>query len=264
MKILVGDEVTQFKRLFTKSLGDSKEEIATPKISPSGLSCPVSVWYKLHKTPMLPEDRTFETDGYASSGSDRHKVIQKFLSDCPEIKWVNIENYVLENALPFDVEYEIGIQDLATKYNLSCDQICELVGSYERLLKHKNNLINLKLDGIVNFKGENYILEIKTTSKVKSERAPLPEHQLQAKAYSLLLNIPKIIWVYENREDFKHTIVFQEISDDDRLFIKNYLNKIVKASSPKELERSRDCKYCRYRKVCEKDFLEEIKNENLF
>lgn len=264
MKILVGDEVTEFRRLFTRPLKEDKEEIATPKISPSGLQCQVAVWYKLHRTPMSPEERTFETDGYASSGSDRHKVIQKYLSECPGITWVNVEEYVKENNLPFNVEYEIGIKDLAEKYNLTCDQVCEIVGSYERLLKHTNNLMNLKLDGIVKFKGEYYILEIKTASKAKAERAPLQEHQLQGKTYSLMLKIPKIIWVYENREDFKHTIAFQEVSDEDRLFIKNYLNQIVKAESPKELTRYKDCKYCRYRETCMQDFKEEIQNECLF
>ena len=263
MKILVGDEVTEFRSFFTRTL-NSEVEVATPKISPSGLYCPVAVWYKLHKTPMLPEDRTFESDGYASAGSDRHKAIQSFLVSLPEVEWVNVEEYVVNHSLPFKVEYEVGILELAEKYNLSCDQVCEIVGSYERLLKHTNNLINLKLDGLIKFKGEYYILEIKTTSKAKIARAPLNEHQLQAKAYSMLLNIPKIIWVYETREDFKHTVVFQEFLEEDRLFIKNYLNKIVLAKSPKELDRSTDCKFCRYREVCNKDFGEEKHNESLF
>lgn len=257
MRFLVGDEVSEFKSFFTKPYDSVENEVATAKISPSGLDCPVAVWYKLNKTPMMPDIRSFEDDGYASAGSARHKIIQEFISNNPNIEWADIKDYVEQHNLPFKVEYEVGIEDLAKKYNLTCDQVCELTGSKERLLKHTNNLLNFKLDGLIKFKDEYYILEIKTASTAKCAKAPLDEHQLQGKTYSYLLGINKIIWVYESRETFKHTIVFQEYSEYDHTYIKNYLNKIVLAKTPKELTRSKNCKYCRYRNTCEKDFKEE-------
>lgn len=259
MKLILNDSVFNFKKIFTESIS-SGPEVATKKISPSGLECQVAVWYKLHGIEMLPEERSFESDGYASSGDSRHKTIQRFLASNDKIEWVDIAKYVEDHNLPFEVEYEARVLDLSKKFGLTCEQVCELIGSYERLLKHKNGLINFKLDGIVKYDGEYYILEIKTASKVNCAKAPLSKHQLQGKTYSMLLNIPKLIWVYESREDFKHTIVFQEFTEEDIIFIKNYLNTIVLAKDPKNLKRSSDCKYCRYREHC----LKEFNNESIF
>ena len=259
MKFILGDQVAEFKSFFERSIGD-ESLIATPKISPSSLDCQVAVWYKLHKTPMSREDRTFETDGYASSGSDRHKAIQNFLANQPEIEWVDIKSFVEERGLPFEVEYEQEVVSLASKYQIDPEVICEIVGSRERLLKHKNGLINFKLDGIIKFHDEYYIIEIKTVSDKKIKDAPLEEHQKQGRSYSLLLGISKIIWIYESRENFKHVIAFQEFCSDEIESIRQYLNEIVTAKSPMDLKRSSNCKYCRYKEVCYKDFNRDEEN----
>lgn len=259
MKLVLGDEVAQFKSLFERSIGD-ESLVATPKISPSGLDCQVAVWYKLHSTPMIPEERTFESDGYASSGSDRHKAIQNFLASQKEVEWVCIEDFVKEHNLPFEVEYEPEVLDISKKYNLSPDIVCDIIGSRERLLKHKNDLINFKLDGIIKFRGEYYIIEIKTVSDKKIKDAPLEEHQKQGKCYSLLLGIPKIIWIYESRENFKHVIAFQEFEPSEIDDIRKYLNDIVTAKEPFKLKRSANCKFCRYRETCYKDFNKHEEN----
>ena len=254
MKLILDDVVGRFRNFFTE-MKTNGPEVATKKISPSGLACQVAVAYKLTGVEMLPEYRSFESDGYASSGSARHQTIQEFLQKCPGVEWVNIEQYIKENNLPFDVDYEWGIRDKAEKYGLTCEQVCELVGSHERLLRHHNGLIQFKLDGLIKFEGEYYIVEIKTCSDADSKKAPLQKHQLQGKSYSLLLKIPKIIWIYESRENFKHVIAFQEIQPDEIEEIRSYLNNIVKfKNDPTKLSRSMDCKFCRYREHCEKVF----------
>lgn len=253
MKLLLGDEVGKFRSLFTQAQ-HSGPEVATKKISPSGLHCEVAVWAKLHGIEMSSEKRCFEDDGYASSGSDRHKVIQEFLVNRPEIEWVDIKKFVEENNLPFDVLYEPEVLEVSKKYHITEDQACELLGSHERLLIHRNKLISFKLDGLIKFEGEYYILEIKTASKIACQKAPLEKHQLQGKCYSFLLGVKKVIWIYESREDFKHTIAFQEITDAERDEIRDKLNRIVSASDPRILKRAIDCTRCRYLDWCAKYF----------
>lgn len=254
MKLILDDRVQRFKQMFSEEKS-SGVEIATQKISPSGLGCEVAVAWKLTGKEMAPEKRSFDSDGYASSGNARHQTIQAFLASRPEVEWVNLEEYVKENNLPFAVDYEYGIREKAEKFGLTCDQVCELVGSYERLLRHNNGLIQFKLDGLIKFEGEYYIVEIKTCSESDLVKAPLDKHQLQGKTYALQLGIRNVIWIYEDRTRFRHTIAFQHMEDEDISFIRNKLNRIVKyKDAPENLERSTDCKYCRYKAVCEEYF----------
>lgn len=262
MKLILDDRVQRFKRMFSEEKS-SGVEIATQKISPSGLHCEVAVAWKLTGKEMLPEFRSFESDGYASSGNSRHQAIQAFLANREEVEWVNLEEYVKKNNLPFTVDYEHGIKENAEKYGLTCDQICELVGSYERLLRHNNGLIQFKLDGLIKFENEYYIVEIKTCSESDLMKAPLDKHQLQGKAYAMLLGIKNVIWIYEDRTKFRHTIAFQHMEDSDIEFIRDKLNKIVlNKNNPENLDRVSDCKYCRYKKVCDEYF--DNKDGNVF
>lgn len=266
MKLLLNDDLVSFRRLFTDSVSTGPE-IASKYISPSGLHCQRAVAFKLTGVEMLPEERSFEDDGYASSGSSRHQTIQKFLVDNPEVEWVDVGKYIEENDLPFTWDYEYGIRKLAEQYGLTPDQICQLTGSYERILTHKNDLTKFKLDGIIKYRGLYYIVEIKTVSTKKMEKAPIEDHQLQAKAYSMFLKIPRICWIYESRENFKHSIAFQEMLDSDIEFIRNYLNTIYKNKETPELLNGvpkDQCKYCRYRKACDSLMESAAKDKDIF
>lgn len=265
MKLLLNDDLVSFRRLFTTPVSTGPE-IASRYISPSGLHCQRAVAFKLTGTEMLPEERSFESDGYASSGSARHAIIQKFLIDNPEVEWVDVGKYVEENDLPFDWDYDWGVRKLAERLNISPDEVCEIIGSYERVLTHKNGLTKFKLDGIIKYRGLYYIVEIKTSSSKKCEKAPLEKHQLQGKAYSLFLKIPRICWIYESREDFKHSIAFQEILNSDIEFIRGYLNEIVKNKEKPWLLKGlpkNECKFCRFSKVC-KEVMDAHGNDIVF
>lgn len=263
MKLILDDRVQRFKRLFSEEKS-SGPEVATQKISPSGLGCEVAVAWKLTGKEMAPENRSFDSNGYASAGNARHQAIQEFLANNPNVEWVNLEKFVSENNLPFTVDYEYGIRENAEKYGLTCDQVCELTGSYERLLRHTNNLIQFKLDGLIKFEGEYYIVEIKTCSEADLAKAPLEKHQLQGKTYALMLGIRNVIWIYEDRTKFRHTIAFQHMEDEDIEFIRKKLNRIVLyKDTPEKLERSSNCKYCRYIDLC-KEYFGEDRNGTVF
>lgn len=261
MKLILTDSVARFRNLFVETKPTGPER-PTKKLSPSGLECEVFAWLKLNGYELASEDISFENRGYAEGGSVRHAEIQTFLvnNTNENLEWVDVEAFVKENNLPFDVVYDPGIRKLAEKYSLPPEIIAELTGNHERLLKHHNNLIQFKLDGLVKWEGEYYIVEIKTVGDGAFKRVPLAKHQKQGIGYSFLLKVPRIIWIYENRSNFKLSISFQEVTETETSDIRNLLNKIVLCKNVTELNRITDCKYCRYLKTCEKLF----SNGNVF
>lgn len=254
MKTITGEAYDNFRKLFT----NKKEDCSIPSkyITPSGLQCPVSVAFKLQGVVPSPEYKSIQDEGYTTSGESRHKTIQHFLVNQPEIEWVDIEQYVKEHNLPFDVSYDYDVKQLSQKYNVPVNEACKILDSYEKVLTHRNGLIKFKLDGLIKYRNEYYIVEIKTVGTSKFKKAPLVEHQAQGICYSMLMNISKIIWIYEDRSYFDHIIVFQECTEQEQDNMNNYLNMIVcNKDTPEKLQRNTNCcNTCRYKSYCREYF----------
>lgn len=182
--------------------------------------------------------------GIAESGTDRHERLQFWISSMKEYgvdcEYINVVDYLTENNL-LD-EFEILKQ-----------------GKYETKLQHKQLHVRFLCDGILKYKGEYYILEIKTETSYKwQERKSYDiNHKNQTTAYSTLLKINKVLFLYENRDlcDWKSYIfevtpemsdelVYKPIQECEEYIKENKVPPIPKVISKK------DCQYCGYRKLC--------------
>lgn len=247
-----------FQKLFSEKKLVNEGEVASKYISPSKLYCEVYEALKLQGQPMMGEEESFESRGYAEAGNSRHQAIQKFLINNPEVEWVDPEEYVKEKELPFEVKPNFLVEKLISKYpEIPVKEAKDLLGEYEVNLVHKTQPLSFKLDGLIKYKGEYYILEIKTIGKKDFESVPLDKHQDQGLAYSFLLKIDKIAWVYECRENFKIKVAFQLIREEEHQSIRNRLNRIIKfKDNLTKLERNLNrCTYCRYKAKCLEIFL---------
>lgn len=258
MNLLDTSELREFQDLFSKKEWVNEGEVASMNISPSKMYCSVYEVFRLQGVPMSAEEESFESRGYAESGNARHQAIQKFLIEHPDVEWIDPAKYVKENNLPFMVKPSYKVTKLIKKHpDIIEEEAKEILGEYEVNLVHTKQPLSFKLDGLIKYKGEYYILEIKTIGKKDFSKIPLDKHQAQGKTYSFLLKIDKIAWVYECREDFKIKVAFQLVREEERAKMRDLLNSIIlNRENPKVLERNlQKCSYCRYKPHCIEVFL---------
>lgn len=253
MNIINSKESEDFQNLFTKTEYVNEGKIDSKNITPSKLYCQVYEALKLLGTPKMGENQSFESIGYKESGKSRHQAIQKFLMENPEVVWYDPAKYIEENNLPFEVKPNQEVLWLLDKYpTMELKEAQDLLGDYEVNLHHKTQPLSFQLDGLIKYRGEFYIIEIKTIGKKDFTQIPLDKHQWQGKSYSFLLKIPKVIWIYECRDDFKIKTAIQLFREGDWAEVRNRLNTIIiNKDSPINLERNfSKCKYCLYRNTC--------------
>lgn len=253
MNLLNNKDVESFQDLFSKKVMVGQDEIASKNITPSKMACEVYEAFRLQGRPQAGEMESFESRGYAESGNSRHQAIQKFLKENPNVEWIEPEEYIKENNLPFDVEYSFEVSRLMRNHpDITLNEARDLLGDYEVKLKHKNQPLVFKLDGLIKYKDIYYILEIKTIGRKDMADVPLDKHQPQGLTYSYLLKINHIAWVYESREDFKIKVVFQEVRPEEHQSIRNSLNNIIiNQNNITKLHRETSkCQYCRYHYLC--------------
>lgn len=222
-----------------------KDGKPTKTYKPSSLNCLRQMYYQIIGADVDEESsKTSDFYGICESGTDRHERIQEVIKNMQKMgvdcEFVDVSQYVKEHNLPLIV--------------LSS-------GEYEtKLFDEKRNLVFL-CDGIIQYKKKYYILEIKTESSYKwmSRTGVDPNHKLQSFAYSLELQIPDILFVYENRDICTKKCYHVIISDEDRSYISDRLEmcesyvKETKVPPKEETVSSKICQYCAYRSVCKKD-----------
>ena len=212
---------------------------------PSSLNCIRQMYYQIIGAD-LDKQLQKSSDFYdiCDSGTDRHLRIQEAIShmrkyniDCD---YVDVEEYIKEK----DIDLEI----------MSKKQ-------FETKLFDKNRNIVFLCDGIIKYKGEYYILEIKTESSFKwNNRIGVDErHKYQAITYSLELGIDKVIFIYENRDLCSKKPYLMIITQEEKDMLVERIAKCdsyasLKVTPPKDENISKKiCQYCDYKTVCKAD-----------
>lgn len=208
--------------------------------------CLRNVYYQIVGKDLDNNTKSPELIEIAESGSSRHEKIQERISKMRsigfEVDWVSIEKH-LENRK------ELGSTVIKDENNKD---------SLETLVY--NNIYNMrfKCDGLIRFKGVLYILEIKTESsqKWRNRTAPEMSHKHQACCYSMALGVPKILFLYENR-DFCSKKAYEFIPTDDELdsvssIISICDEHVAKNEVPDKVS-SNGCNYCNYKSSCRGD-----------
>jgi hypothetical protein len=217
----------------------------SPYYKPSSLHCIRNMYYQRTETDVDSPETNAELVGIGESGTDRHLRIQEYIChmkdygiDC---EYVDVETYIKENNIP-DIE-------VLEKHE------------YETKLYSPKYQMRFLVDGIVKYKGKYYILEIKTESNFKfvSRGGVDPSHYLQAYTYSLCLNIPEVLFIYENRDCCAKKFYLFPVTDENRQLIANkietcesYVQKKIVPDKPDNMI-PKICNYCGYKQRCRSD-----------
>lgn len=227
-----------------------KSHPASKTLSPSSMQCQRMMSCKLLSVPKSEVKSNFSLNMICEIGSCIHAYTQKHCLDLKKFTYVNVADYVRENNLPLEIGKESDFEH----------------GEYETHLyaldENGNRIISFLCDGILkdNISGKYIILELKSCGSsgfFKMDNV-LPKHYNQAIAYSILLDIPSVLFVYINRDiPVLKPFIFtatkeqkQELKDKWDLVISKAKENII---LPKEPNVSKNtCSYCDWRKFCNK------------
>lgn len=244
-KLIQAEKSNEVAQRFVQDLSYTIEQentsdyIPTRSYKPSGISgCKRSLYYQM--IGAQPDDKPADINllGICESGTDRHEIIQEYIQNMCKYnipcEWIDVGVYLLEN-------------------NISDPHVVSICGNETKLCSEKYNM-RFMCDGLVCYRDEYYIIEIKTESSRKygNHSEPYPEHKLQAACYAMNLKVNKVIFIYENRDNCSKKGYLFEVPQamiEKVEGIINYVDECVsrKTIPPKELDK---CDYCKYKGEC--------------
>lgn len=228
-----------------KQNNENSPNIVSQTYKPSSLNCIRNMYYQITGTEIdTVSDTTADSIGVAESGTDRHERIQNAIC------------HMKDSGI--DCEY-IDVETYIKQFNIPNLEVVEKKGYETKLVNTKYNF-RFMCDGIIKYKGQYYLLEIKTEVSFKwNNRINVdPSHYKQATAYALNFGLHRIIFIYENRDTCsKKSYLYQvnqtQIEDLVALINEcdNYVNSNTVPPKPESIKYSnKQCNYCSYKKRC--------------
>lgn len=178
---------SDFLDLYNEAI-DSKiiAQNAEPKhrtFAPSAFRCPRISWFRLRGVqPDKPNKPDRILQFTADIGTACHELIQSTLSERLGDDWLDVGEYLAQANLGY--QYEVSKDGFETHVEIF------------------DPPVRFACDGLVRWKGEYYLLEIKTSeySSWDELTSAKPQHVDQIKFYATLLNIDKVLVMYQDRQ----------------------------------------------------------------
>ena len=218
--------------------------IPSKAYSPSGMNCIRSMYYKMIGTIPDPMPQSYSSIGICDMGTDIHVRVQtaidKMKDNGIQCEYIDVAEFVRSRNLPLEIVSKQGMETklFSPQYNMRF--LC---------------------DGIIKYNNHYYILEIKTESSFKwTSRTDVdPSHYNQATAYSIVMQLPEVLFVYVNRDifDFK-SYIFTPTDEQKANFvgqIENCNEYVTMHKCPPKPEDAskKTCSYCIYRDTCNRE-----------
>lgn len=167
-----------------------QNENAEPKhrtFAPSAMRCDRISWFRLRGTQ--PDKIASPDKGLAFAaqiGTACHEAIQERLSTYLKDDWISVEDYVSSNPERFaDYDWSFTHKGFET--------LIDMKAPYP---------VRFACDGIFRFNDTIRLLEIKTAefASLNDLTGPKEKHLDQVKCYATLLQIPDVIFLYQDRQ----------------------------------------------------------------
>ena len=227
--------------VYTIEKANASDYVPTKSFKPSSISgCERSLFYQL--TGVQPDEQSSGMNliGICESGTDRHESIQHYIQqmnffniDC---EWLDVGEYLQEN-------------------NIKDPVVISKVGNETKLFSEKYNM-RFMCDGLIRYKGQLYIVEIKTESSFKYNKhdEPHADHKLQATCYSMCLKVPSVLFIYENRDNCSKKAFLTHVTSPMIRNVEEKINRVNRYVDNDILPPREDkCTYCNYKNQCRKD-----------
>lgn len=211
-------------------------------VKPSSLNCMRIMYFDKIQASIDAGVAEWNGVRICETGSNSHENIQRYVSLMSKFgkqcEFIDVEQYIKENNLDYlrvksKKQYETHLYD--TRYDISF--LC---------------------DGLIKYRGQYYILEIKTETDDKGFNRNCADefHKLQSVAYSLCLKIDKIMWLYEERNFCSPKTFITTVTDEDRLQLIQRIETVEQAvkdmKPPEKCGQRKTCQYCCYKSECKK------------
>lgn len=205
---------------------------------PSGVGGCIRKMYFERTGQALQDKADHNLIGMGESGTFRHEVLQEYLvrlsNKVGNFKWLDVAEHLAKN--PIEGTW-VDDSFIKNEYETKC----------------KNDLLQLSFlcDGLIEFEGKLYILEIKTETMFKYTKhdEPYDEHKMQATCYGLSLGVDDVMFVYENRDSFQKKAYTYHITEEMKQQVVDKISLceayVEKGESPKDFCTSAYCPYCR-------------------
>lgn len=169
-----------------KELIDKASKPKHKTFAASQFRCDRLSWFRLRGTE--PDNITSPdtTLSYiADVGTACHIRLQTILKNALNRDWVDIKDHI-DEEINFPYQYEIKSDD----------------NGLESFIHISDPPIRFACDGIIRIDNQKYLLEIKTSelSSWRDLTDPKPHHIDQVKVYATLLNLDKILFIYQERQ----------------------------------------------------------------
>ena len=213
---------------------------------PSSMHCIRNMYYQVTGAETEGDRATSDFVGICESGTDRHERIQ------------NAVMKMTENGI--DCEY-VNVADYVRNHGLEGRLTIVSQQGNETKLFHNDLKMSFLCDGIIRYKGQYYILEIKTeiSSKFWERQGVNPDHILQGTAYSVAFDLDKVLFLYECRDNCSKKAYMLEVTDKMKQDLvgkisncETYVAQNMIPPKPTDLGK-KACAYCSYAKRCERD-----------
>ena len=161
------------------------DNISHRTFAPSSFRCKRIQWFRLRGVqPDKPKAADAALDFTAVIGTSLHRMVQSYLSTV-DGKWVDVANYIKKHV------------NHPEKYITTVDE-----SSYETLVELSDPPVRFACDGILLWKGNYILLEIKSSdfSSWQDLTDPKPHHIDQTKCYCALLNLNRVFFLYIDRQ----------------------------------------------------------------
>lgn len=216
-----------------------ESEKPSQTFAPSSIRCKRVSWFRLRGVAPEAEakvDRALQFT--ADIGTACHHIIQSTLINSLKEDWLDVKEY---------------LSRLNPPYKYSCEQL-----GFETRISIVDPPIKFAPDGIIRFKGEEVLFEIKSCEHNSFEKLSdiKPNHLDQVKCYCTLLHLHRALVMYIDRQygDIKCYEVI--VKDSDMRDIWNMFKEVqecVKNNiAPPKPKDTRYCtpSYCRYYNRC--------------
>lgn len=214
------------------------DRLPSKTYKPSTMKCERNMFFQIVGEKIDEIEPAYNMIGITESGSARHEKLQYYLSVIHSERWkyISVEDYLKEkNITHIEIIKKTNFETLChdTRYN-----------------------IRFKVDGILKYDNEYFILEIKTETDRKSfmRTSADPKHIQQSISYSLSLEIEKIFWIYEDRNICTQQYFITTVNDFDKASLIDKINRVNNFVSsnivPEKCVDRSECKNCKYTTAC--------------
>lgn len=207
---------SDFLRLYESHLEKQLlEEAAKPpskNIAPSGLRCARLQWFRLRGvTPDTPKTVDTTSHFQAQIGTACHRIIQSNLVKALGDNWISVKDYLQKFPIPYEYELTEDEDSLETKVAITSPF-------------H----MHFACDGIIFLNGEYWLLEIKTAEYDSFDNLTDVKaiHREQIKTYATVLNLNRVLVLYQDRLYGKLKCYEMKVSTSERQAVLDRIDSI--------------------------------------